>query len=356
LICPHCHQKFALPEALSDQISEKLEKELLDKVRTQVKRETEVELKDKINETEELAKYNKDLQSQVLDLTKLIRELKKSGEERELEMQKRLSGEEEKIKEESRKKAEEEYRLKMLEAEKKLREAITANDELRRKLEQGSQQTQGEVQEILLEDLLKAEFPQDTISEVATGVRGGDLVQTVFDKKGQQCGKIIWESKQTKAWSEGWVSKLKEDQRAIGADIAVLISAVLPPKIKSLGYYQGIWVTSLGSALGACWILRYHLVQATSIKQTASATGEKKDELYDYVTSVQFQHRVEAMMDSYQEMLLDAEKEKRWFSAKWAKQEKSLRTLMEQTSSIHGELAGIVGSALPGVKNLELTT
>ncbi|MCL4397996.1 DUF2130 domain-containing protein [Patescibacteria group bacterium] len=351
IICPHCKQEFPLTEALSHEYELKAEAKAEEKVR----REMEIQLKDKTNEVEEQRKRAKEAEQELLEKNKKIREVEQKDQQRELEFQRKLVEDEKKITEEVKKRADEENRLKMAEYEKRLQDASTVNDELRRKLEQGSQQTQGEVQELILEEFLKAEFPNDQIAPVAKGVRGGDVLQTVFDKNGRECGKILWESKQTKAWSDGWVAKLKEDARAAGADVAVIISAVLPEKVKNLGYYSGIWVTNLGSALGASWILRYHLVQATNIRKAAEVTGEDKDELYKYVTGSQFAHRVEAMMDSYQFILEDIEKEKRWFSSKWARQEKSVRTLMEQTGAIHGELAGIVGSALPTVKSLELT-
>lgn len=347
IVCPHCKMEFPLTDALSHEYEIKAE--------AKIKQELEMAMKDKANEAEELKKQNKDLQAQLLELNKSIRELSRSNEQRDLESARKLTEAEKQIKEEVKKHADEENRLKIAEYEKRLQDSITANDQLRRKLEQGSQQTQGEVQELILEEFLQKEFPNDQISPVAKGVRGGDVVQVVCDKNGRICGKILWESKQTKAWSDGWVAKLKEDQRVAGADLAIIVSAILPEKIKNLGYYSGIWVTNLGSALGASWILRYHLVQASNIRQAAEASGEDKDELYKYVTGTQFAHRVEAMMDSYQLILEDIEKEKRWFSSKWARQEKSVRTLMEQTGAIHGELSGIVGKALPQVKNLELS-
>ena len=338
IVCPHCKTEFPLTDALSHEYEIKAE--------AKIKQELEMAMKDKTNEVEELRKQNKNLQEQLLELNKSIRELTRSNEQRDLEYQKRLTIEEEKIKQESK--------LKEAEKEKVIADLKLALEDAQKKAAQGSQQTQGEVQELILEEFLQKEFPNDQISPVAKGVRGGDVVQVVCDKNGRGCGKILSESKQTKAWSDGWVAKLKEDQRVAGADLAIIVSAILPEKIKNLGYYSGIWVTNLGSALGASWILRYHLVQASNIRQAAEASGEDKDELYKYVTGTQFAHRVEAMMDSYQLILEDIEKEKRWFSSKWARQEKSVRTLMEQTGAIHGELSGIVGKALPQVKNLEL--
>lgn len=381
ITCPHCQKDIPLTQALSHQLQaevrkeyeskllqnkqqleqefeqtqKKIEKELEQKIQDKLKKQIDLELKDKAQETQELQKRNQDFQNQILELTKSIRDLKKTSEDKELELQKKLLDSEDKIKEEIKKKSDEAYRLKELEYQKKLADVTAANDELRRKLEQGSQQTQGEVQELFLQQQLHSDFPQDIISEVVKGARGGDVIQEVVDKNGRHCGKILWESKQTKSWSEGWILKLKEDQRAAGADHAVIVSAVLPQNVKNYAYQNGVWTTSLDCALNLALSLRYNLVQAFHIKSSVSAKNDKKDNLYDYVTGTQFQHRVEAMMDSFQILLENIETEKRFFNKKWSTQEKSIRTLMEQTGSIHGELESIVGPELPEVKNFSLS-
>ena len=350
ITCPHCQKEFALTEALSHEYELRAQEKAEEKIR----REMELSIKDKNNENQELRSKNKELQEQFLELNKSLRELQRAGEQKELDNAKKLAQEEKRIAEEAKKRAEEESRLKIAEYEKRLADSIAANDELRRKLEQGSQQTQGEVQELILEDLLKKEFPQDEILPVGKGIRGGDALQKVVAKNGRESGFILWESKQTKAWSEGWVAKLKEDQREAKADLAVIVSSVLPERVRRFGYHAGVWVTNLETAIELCWVLRYHLVQATGIRQAAEASKEDKDELFKYVTSPQFAQRVGAMMDAYQQILEDGEREKKWFSAKWARQEKSIRTLMEQTGGVYGELGGIVGKALQNVRNLSL--
>lgn len=335
IVCPHCKVEFPLTDALSHEYEVKAEEK--------IKKELELTMKDKNNENQELRIKNKELQDQFLEMNKTLRQLQRDNE---IEMQKRLTAEGEKLLQE--------HKLKEAEKEKIIFDLKLALEEAQKKAAQGSQQTQGEVQELILEEFLKKEFPQDKISPVAKGVRGGDVLQNVFDKNGNACGSILWESKQTKAWSDGWVAKLKEDQRAAGTELAVIVSGVLPEKIKNFGYHNGVWVANLSGILGASWSLRYTLISIASVKRSSEVTGDDKDELYKYVTGLQFTHRVEAMIDSYNEILEDMEKEKRWFSSKWAKQEKSIRTLLEQTGSIHGELAGIVGKALPDVRNLEL--
>ena len=210
------------------------------------------------------------------------------------------------------------------------------------------------MQELFLQQQLQREFPHDAVTEVVKGARGGDVVQVVIDKNGRECGKILWESKQTKAWSDGWILKLKEDQRAAGADHAVIVSAALPPNVTNYAYQGGIWATNLDCALNLALSLRYSLIQAFHIKSAIAAKDGKKDELYHYFTGPEFQRRVEAMMDAFQLLMEDMEKEKRYFNTKWSRQEKSIRTLMDQTGSIHGELESIIGPELPQVKNFSI--
>jgi hypothetical protein len=335
IICPHCKQEFPLTDALSHEYEAKAEEK--------IKKDLELAMKDRNNENQELRIKNKELQEQFLEMNKALRQIQR---DKEIEFQKRLNEEDEKLRQEAK--------LKEAEKEKVISDLKKALEEAQKTASQGSQQTQGEAQELILEEFLHKEFPQDEISPVAKGVRGGDVLQRVFDKNGHSCGTILWESKQTKAWSDGWVAKLKEDQRAAGADLSIIVSAVLPDKIKNFGYYNGIWVVNLGSALGASWSLRYTLVSIANTKRASEATEDDKNQLYKYVTGMQFTHRVEAMMDSYSQFMEEIEKQKRYFAATWAKQEKSVRTLMEQTGAIHGELGGIIGKALPNVRNLSL--
>lgn len=345
IICPHCQQEFPLTDALSHEYEIKAE--------AKIRQAVELQIRDKTNEAEELKKQNRALQEQLLELNKSIREIQRKNEERELENQKKLVLEEEKIRAEVKSKVEEEHTLKDAEKDKLISDMKRDLDETKKRLEQGSQQTQGEVLELEFQKTLHSEFPLDSISEIKKGLHGADILQVVVDKNNQECGKILWETKNGE-WSNQWQAKLREDQRNAGAELAGLVCTNLPKDIKNFTYKDGVWVSSFSASLSLAYALRFSLIHVNKVRMTVAAKGEKKDELFDYVTSLQFTHRVEAMMDSYQEILEDMEKEKRWFVSKWARQEKSVRTLMEQTGSIHGELAGIVGKALPTVANLEL--
>src|SRR3989344_1800491 len=238
ILCPNCKHSIPLSEAITHQLGEKYQKEIDDvkrkaleerdrlivlskkrieeerakatkeaeaTLRKKIAEEMEFKLKNSQNEIEELKKNNNRLHEQLLELNKTLRQLQTQMREKEIEMAKKMNEEQAKIREDEHKRIEEEYKLKNLEKDKKLTDALKANEDLRRKLEQGSQQTQGEVLELELEQLLHNEFPQDEIKPVSKGVTGADVVQVVYDRTGRNCGMIVWESKRTKAWNEAWV-------------------------------------------------------------------------------------------------------------------------------------------------------
>jgi len=368
IICPNCKKTIPLTEALSQQIQEKYQKfykirleeeknklsqSLRIELEKKIKDQWDLQIKDKTNEAEELKKQNKSLQDQFLDLNKLIRQLKTENEQKGLEMEKKLAVEQEKIRQEERKHQDEENRMKFLEYEKKLADVSKVNEDLKRKLEQGSQQTQGEVVELELENKLKAEFPWDEIKPVAKGVRGADIVQIVKNKSGQICGTIVWESKRTKAWSEPWLNKLKEDQRQIKAELAVIITNILPEEIKNIGFKDGIWITNYQSVIGLAIALRTNLLGLASMKLANVGKKEKMEILYNYLLGIEFRQRIEAISEAFSSMQVDIEKEKRWFTAKWAKEEKNLRQVFDNMAGMRGDLESITGKALE-IKNMEL--
>ncbi|MBI2008756.1 DUF2130 domain-containing protein [Candidatus Amesbacteria bacterium] len=286
------------------------------------------------------------------ELLEQMREMKREDREREVEFEKKMMQAEEKIWVESRKKAAAEQDLKQAELKKQLEEALKMNKDLEQKLQQGSQQTQGEVLELQLEQMLKKEFPGDLISEVAKGVRGADVVQEVYEKTGKKTGVILWESKNAK-WSYGWIDKLREDMRRLNANEAVLISVELPEEIKNFTFYKGVWVSGRGSAVGLAWALRKNLWEVFKQSKQNEGKKEKAEEVYDYVNSVDFAHRVESIVEAFNILNEDLEREKRWFAQKWARQEKEMRKIMDNTHGMYGELQGVTGRSLPEIKALE---
>ena len=368
IVCPHCKKTIPLTQALSHQVQEKyakfykvrLEEEkanlavtLKEDALKKAKEELALQMKDKANEIEELRKQNKALQEQLLEINKSLRQLKTNYEERMIEKEKQLTREQDKIRIEEKRKADEEYKLKILEKDKKLDDAMKMVDDYKRKLEQGSQQLQGEVLELELENILRREFPYDEIKEVPKGVKGADVLQIVKNNNGKACGTIIWESKRTKAWSEGWVLKLKEDQRQLKADLAVIISQVLPGEIRNISLHNGVWISNFESMIGLALALRGNLIELAGVKSSLVGKQDKKEILWNYLTSVDFRQRVEAIYDAYSQMLNDLKKEKDWFTKKWAKQEKNITRVADNILGMHGDLEGIVGKSLPEIKELQ---
>jgi hypothetical protein len=394
IICPHCKQTIPLTEALSHELNDKYQKQLEEerqknrvimqewqqkqlkrvqeereriqkesaenakgleeKLRQKIGKEVELKMLNSQNEAEELKKETETLTKQLLETTKSMRQLKTENEQKQLEMEKKLTEEQERIRQEEQKRMEEIYKLKILEQDKKLRDAQQLADDYKRKLEQGSQQLQGEVLELELENMLKHEFPYDEIVPVAKGSLGGDIIQTVRNNSSKSCGKIIWEFKRTKSWSNEWLSKLKNDQRQISADVAIIITQALPQNIKNFGCCEDVWVGDYNSVLGLALALRKLLLEVTMVKGSIVGRNDKKELLFNYIYSVEFKHRVQAIAEAFTNMREDLQKEKNWFRNKWNKQEKIIQQVMDNTYGMYGDLQGIVGKNLEDLENLEI--
>jgi len=356
--CPFCQKEFEAGEVLTHQIEEQVVSSLEGKhkadIENAVKMAQEEAIKSSNKEIESERERNKKLSLQIDELLSETRKLRAKDEDREIEMKKKLMEEEEKIKNESRAKFEEEHKLKDLENEKKMKEVLEANEELRKKLQKNSQQTQGEVLELEVETKLKTEFPADTITEVKKGQRGADVSQEVYDKLGRKCGIILWESKNAE-WSASWIPKLKEDQRQAKADISVLISVNLPEGVESFAYKDGVWIVSWKHFTALAWALRYNLVSLYHERQSNVGKDEKMKILYEYLVGPEFKNRVEGIVDSFTNLQEELEKEKRFFNTKWARQEKEIRKVIDHTHGMWGDLQGVVGKSLPEIKALELT-
>lgn len=377
--CPKCGEEIAISEALTHQIQD----EILSTVQAQHKKELqeakkaaeksleeskhqlelqiakkfqeqfEIQLKIAKEEAQENKARNKQLTDELSDLMKQMRQMKTEQEELKLNMEKQLAQEEEKIRADAQRKAEDEQRLKILEKDKQLQDAIKANEELRRKLQQGSQQTQGEVLELELEENLRKEFPNDKVSPVGKGIRGADVVQEVWDRNGNLCGKILWELKNTKSWDKDWIPKLKANQRELHADMAIIVSEILPQGVHISGYREGVWITERNFALCIASVLRANVIQAHFIRQSVKGKNEKMEILYGYLSGTEFKHRVEAIIEAFTNMQDEIEKEKRYFMNKWSRDEKNIRMVIDNTFGMHGDLKAIVGGALPQIKGLE---
>jgi hypothetical protein len=248
----------------------------------------------------------------------------------------------------------ESHRLKDIEKDEQLSSLKRTIEELKRKAEQGSQQNQGEAAEVELEELLRSSFPLDAIEPVSKGARGADIVQHVQTPTGTQCGTIVWESKNAKNWSDQWIAKLKEDQRAQKAAISVLVTAALPPGIRRFGQLDGVWVCDTPSVTGLAMALRIQLIQVASAKVAADGMTTKTEQLYHYLSGTDFRQRVEAIAEAFTSMKEDLSRERAAMERVWAKRERQIGQVVLNVAGLYGDVQGIIGASLPGIAQLQL--
>ncbi|MBI3872436.1 MAG: DUF2130 domain-containing protein [candidate division Zixibacteria bacterium] len=248
----------------------------------------------------------------------------------------------------------EEHRQDQAEKDRKIKDMEVQLDEMRNKLKQGSQQLQGDILEVRLQDVLSANFPLDRFESVPTGTRGADIVQTVNDQSGKKCGSIVWEVKNTKNWNDGWVPKLKQDLSEIKGDIGVIASFALPRDTQTIAYREGVWVIDPIAAVAMATVLRSSLIQIAMAKLASQGTLKKSEAAYDYLTSPAFKRRVEAIVDAFTSMKEDLDAEKRSIQRQWAKREKQIELTITGTVGLYGDLQGIIGGSLPSIPKLEL--
>jgi len=245
-------------------------------------------------------------------------------------------------------------KLKVAEKEEMIAGMQRTIEELKRKAEQGSQQLQGEVQELDLEALVHTAFPTDVLEPVAKGELGADLLQLVIGPVGQQCGKILWESKRTKNWSDGWLAKLRDDQRTAKAEIAIIVSQVLPKGVDSFNLVDGIWVTSPRCAIPVAIALRHSLIELANARQAGEGQQSKMELVYQYLIGPRFRHRIEAIVEKFSDMHEDLEKERKTMTRLWAKREEQIRCVVESTAGMYGDLQGIAGKTLKEIEGLNI--
>ena len=284
------------------------------------------------------------------------RELDDRGRELELTIQKQVSEQVNAAASKAETAVDERYRLKLLEKDTLLESMQKKVEELNQKITQGSQQMQGEVQELDLEAKLRAAFPFDSITEVAKGVNGADCSQVVASSTGAHCGLILWESKRTKNWSDGWLPKLREDGRKAQADLLVIVSQALPEELSaaSFGCIDNVWVCAPLLATTLALALRATLLAVHNTKQVQAGMLSKSEEVYAYVTGPQFRHRVEALVESFTAMNEDLAAEQKSMQRQWAKRATQIERILTSTTGMFGDLQGIAGKALPEPAGLAL--
>lgn len=346
-------------EASQRALSETVEKRLVsEKLRLSLEAEKKareavlVELSDLNAEKAEKDKLLAVARDAELEQRKKARDLEERNKTLELDMARKLDEERERIKAAAFDTFSEEHRLKDLEKDKQLGDMRKTIDELKRKSEQGSMQTQGEVLELDLESMLKARFPVDAIEPVPKGRRGADILHRVYTRGGTICGTIIWEFKSTKAWSDDWIAKLKDDQREERADIAVIVTGTMPKGVAAFALVEGVWVTSIALAGPLAEALRVNLIQLSSSRLASVGKNEKMEAIYNYLTGPEFRQKVEAIAEAFTAMKDDLEHEKRAMTKIWAKRDKQIERVVTNTLRMYGDVQGI--AMLPDIKSLEL--
>ncbi len=288
------------------------------------------------------------------ELLRKQRELDEARREIDLTVEKRVQRSLSEAEAKARQRVEEETHLKMAEKDKLIADAQRQVEEMKRMIEQGSQQLQGEVQELELEAILRAKFPRDTIEPVPKGEHGGDVLHRVLGPLGQVCGTILWESKRTKNWSDGWLAKLREDQRAAKAEIAVIVSQVVPKGVETFDHLDGVWVTAARSAIPVAIALRHSLVELATARQAGEGQQTKMEMVYHYLTGPRFRHRIQAIVEKFGDMQEDLEKERKVMTKQWAKREEQIRGVIEATAGMYGDLQGIAGKTLQEIEGLDV--
>jgi hypothetical protein len=287
----------------------------------------------------------------------LKRERELADKERELDLtiEQRVLAASSTIRQQATTQADEANRLKLMERDQLVESMQKKVSELQQKIEQGSQQLQGEAQELDLEQQLRTKFPFDAIGEVAKGVNGADITQKVSSPSGAIAGLILWESKRTKRWSDGWLAKLREDGRKVQADLLVIVSTALPEEVESFNCVDGVWVCSPQAAMPVALALRAILLSVHNVKQTQAGMATTAEEVYIYVTGPQFRHRVEALVEAFTTMQEDLTAEQKVQQRQWAKRAAQIERVLTSTSGMFGDLQGIAGKALPAPAGLSLS-
>ncbi|MDP9229773.1 MAG: DUF2130 domain-containing protein [Bacteroidota bacterium] len=392
--CPNCAYEFPLEEAVSEEYKKELREQMMvykkQKEEELVRKEQEWEQLSQKRETEltqqmqaekqklqrqmeetlrktiaadfetkllMLEQNNKDNEEKLkearnkeLEFLRREQELKNKEAELELTMQRKMQQEREKIADEIRKieqqKAEQketDYQLRLKEMEKQRDDQRKLVVEMKRKAEQGSMQLQGEVQELALEDLLRSAFPFDLVTEISKGKRGADCIQTVRNSYGQECGTILYESKRTKDFGIDWIDKLKTDMRNRNADIAVIVTSVMPKDMDCFGLKDGVWICSFSEVKAMASVLRDGVIRVYNSAKTQLNKGDKMHLLYDYLTSNEFAEQWNAIREGFQAMKSSIQKERDAMERLWKAREKQLEKVLLNAAHIRGSIEGIAG-------------
>ena len=331
----------------------KMEAEMQEQLTKSISSDFENRLKILQQEKNDNEEKLKEARKKELEFLQKEQQLKNKEADLEITVQKKLQEERHSIGEQIRKQEieknslkENEQNMRMRELEKQLEDQKKLAEEMKRKAEQGSMQLQGEVQEQALEELLAATFPFDLISEVGKGVRGADCIQTVRNHIGQECGKIIYESKRTEAFSVEWIEKLKKDMLATGADIAVIVTKRMPKDLQQFGEKNGVYICTFSEAKSLAQVLRNAILKISESRTSQENKGEKMVAMYNYLTSHEFVNNMGAMREGFNNLRLMLQKEREDFEKNWKKKEKQIELIIQNSLHISGSVEGIAGQDL----------
>lgn len=378
ITCPNCGKSFALGEAEAEEYKKELrakmdaykkqkdeelnkKQEEFDKQKIQIESDVQKKIKEelqaKMNSLEEDSKRKTsqiyEMQKKELDLLRERNELELRTKNIEIEIEKKILEEKSKIEQEVKKSEKEIFDLRMKEKETQMDSMKKTIEDLRRKSEQGSMQTQGEALELILEDRLKELFPFDTVTEVGKGVEGADCILIVRNQAGIECGSIIFESKNTKAWQNVWIDKLKSDMRKKQADIAILVTKTFPKNMDCFGEKDGVWLCSVKELPSLAAALRNAVLRIAETKRSEENKGEKMQMLYKYLTGLEFRQQIESIVEGFTSMRNSITKERIQMEKIWKEREKQLDRVLLSTSGMYGSVKGIAGSSVQDIPLLE---
>jgi len=373
--CPKCQHSFEPTDAIREEVEKELrgkmtewQKEQKIKIETDISNQLKKDLGEEYNHKlklaqesqENMSKQVKEFQQKELEFLKQVQAIQNKEAELELELQRKLNKERESLKAQIQKEEAErvslkdqEYQLKVKELEKQLEDQRKLADEMKRKAEQGSMQMQGEVQELLLEELLKASFPFDQILEVGKGVRGADCIQLVRNSTGQEAGKIIYESKRTTAFAQDWIEKLKADMRSQGADIAIIVTQTFPKEMDRFGEKDGVYICSFQEVKSVALLLRNAILKIFETKKSQENKGDKMSFLYDYLTGNEFGEQWKAVGEGFRQMRQSIQRERDAMEKLWKSREKQLEKVLLNAMHIKGSIEGIAGADAINLNLLE---
>lgn len=383
IVCPKCGHQINLSEMAAHEVDEtrkllerqmqeelakkeeSIKKEMWVKAQAAAEKKSLEENQEKLFELEMLKKRDEESRKKETEFIKQKMEMEQRAKDMELEKQKAIMEERKKMEVELAERMKQQQSLefekmklefdkRMQEKDKQIEQVQRSLEDANRKASQGSMQIQWEIQEDAIKELLQSTFPVDIISDVEKWVKWADIVQEVRNEFGQQVGIIAWESKNTKAWSDSWVEKLKQDRLIVNANLSILVTAVLPKGISKFGLYDGVWVVEWQYVREIAMILRAQLIEISAIQNSVVWRDERLESVFNYLTSPRFKDKMENILSAFTQMQEQVTEERRAFESRWKKREQLLEQVLKNTSGFYGDLGGILGNRLEKVPYLEL--